>query len=435
MRRMLLAGVLLVVGACSVDRTAGSSERGVPGMDGGPGTGSVDGASDAGPLDASADAAADGSLEGGMDAATDAAMDAATDADDACTPRTWYADADGDGYGDPGNTATACSQPPGFVDNADDCNDDLTTGAEVNPGATEVCNGIDDDCDGTTDEPDATDATVYYADCDGDDYAPMASATRRSCATPSSAPDGCPSGRWVTTEPADAASADCDDTDPNRYPGATAVCNGRDDNCDGLVDDDAEFVGLDAADRCTGSNFVGEPCTVRHWTPAEGGTGAAYLFCRATSYDWQAAEDACSRNGSGYHLVAIESAEEQAWLQAQIDGLMGNGWQDDWWIGARDNLDDDWVPSRHKEDQHWFWVATRVEFCENPFEEVGCTVVGEAYVNWGDGEPNNLGSDGSDGADCAVMSRGTGGRLRGGWYDRDCGSANYFVCESPPARP
>ena len=425
MRRLLLAGLLLIVGACSVDRMADSVERGVPGTDGGPGTGSADGAAEAGAFDAAADATVDGSLEGGTDAATDGAMDAA----DACMPRTWYADADGDGYGDPDVTATACAQPSGFVDNADDCNDDLTTGAEVNPGATEVCNGLDDDCDGTTDGSDAADATVYYADCDGDGYAPTDAERRRTCSEPVAVPGDCPLGDWVTREPADAASTDCDDTDPNRHPGATAACNGRDDNCDGLVDDEAEFAGLDEADRCYGSNFASHYCEVRHWEA----TGAAYLFCRGTSHDWEGARSDCTRNGSNYDLVAIESAEEQMWLQEQIDGLRddrgrSNGWQDDWWIGAQDNLSDDWVPSGHKEDQHWFWMATRVEFCENPDEEDGCTAVGGAYVNWGGSDPDRSG-------DCAVMSRGNMGRTRGAWYDRDCGDGYDFICESPPARP
>lgn len=62
-----------------------------------------------------------------------------------------YADADGDGYGDPNATNLACGDivPPGFVTNADDCDDGSNA---VNPEASELCNGIDDDCDGTVDE-------------------------------------------------------------------------------------------------------------------------------------------------------------------------------------------------------------------------------------------------------------------------------------------
>ena len=62
-----------------------------------------------------------------------------------CTPQNWYTDADGDLYG-AGTPISACIQPPNTVANNTDC-DDSPTGGNVNPGATEICNGLDDDCD------------------------------------------------------------------------------------------------------------------------------------------------------------------------------------------------------------------------------------------------------------------------------------------------
>ncbi|MFH1462895.1 MAG: putative metal-binding motif-containing protein [Pseudomonadota bacterium] len=65
----------------------------------------------------------------------------------------WYADGDGDGYGDAGITAAACAQPSGFVRDASDCDD---TDGSVHPGVAEaVCDdGVDDDCDGLVDTAD-----------------------------------------------------------------------------------------------------------------------------------------------------------------------------------------------------------------------------------------------------------------------------------------
>jgi hypothetical protein len=66
-----------------------------------------------------------------------------------CVGQVWYADADGDSYGNPLVTLTNCTQPYGYVSNSLDCND---ASANAYPGATEICNGGDDDCDTTIDE-------------------------------------------------------------------------------------------------------------------------------------------------------------------------------------------------------------------------------------------------------------------------------------------
>jgi hypothetical protein len=71
-------------------------------------------------------------------------------------------------YGTPGAANSDCisdSDGDGFVDGTD-CDD---TNADVYPGATEICNGIDDDCSGIVDDS-PSDGTTYYADLDSDGY-------------------------------------------------------------------------------------------------------------------------------------------------------------------------------------------------------------------------------------------------------------------------
>ena len=66
----------------------------------------------------------------------------------------WYTDADADGYGT-GSSIVSCTRPlNGFIAAelilvSGDCNDAVNA---AYPGATEICNGIDDDCDSYIDE-------------------------------------------------------------------------------------------------------------------------------------------------------------------------------------------------------------------------------------------------------------------------------------------
>jgi len=62
---------------------------------------------------------------------------------------TFYQDSDSDTYGNASNTTHACSAPSGYASNSTDCND---SASGVYPGATETCNAVDDDCDSQTDE-------------------------------------------------------------------------------------------------------------------------------------------------------------------------------------------------------------------------------------------------------------------------------------------
>lgn len=138
--------------------------------------------------------------------------------DDATESTTWYADTDGDTYGDPDNTFSTCSDSPsGYVRNALDCDD---TDASTSPASPEACDdGIDNNCNGVVD----TDAANvdWYRDADGDSYGDEA-VTLFEC----SPPEG-----YVGN------ATDCDDTNVDVNPGVDEVCNNDiDDNCNASAD-------------------------------------------------------------------------------------------------------------------------------------------------------------------------------------------------------
>ncbi|MCO4743432.1 MAG: hypothetical protein KC912_01500 [Proteobacteria bacterium] len=140
---------------------------------------------------------------------------------DTSTGSTFYADRDGDLYGDDADTRQACAAPLGYVPVGGDCD---TVRTFVNPGADEVCDGnLDEDCDGTVDEAAGIGAVEFYADRDGDTYG-NANSTAMGCTAPLG---------YV------ADATDCDDGRTFVHPNAEELCNNIDDDCDGAVDDGA----------------------------------------------------------------------------------------------------------------------------------------------------------------------------------------------------
>ena len=189
--------------------------------------------------------------------------DGVVDTADNCpnTSNPTQADQDGDGVGD------ACdgdADGDGYETTAhggDDCDD---TAAAIHPGAAEVCgDGVDNDCDGQIDPSTSTDASTWYRDGDLDGYGD-GSMSVNACTQPigyvadgtdcdDSRNDMYPGAPESCTDPEDlncdgsvshtdadndgyAACVDCDDSDAAAFPMNPEVCDGVDNDCDGIVD-------------------------------------------------------------------------------------------------------------------------------------------------------------------------------------------------------
>ena len=133
-----------------------------------------------------------------------------------------YLDQDGDGWGIPDlrGPSRFCELPPNYSLKPGDCND---YDKRANPMGTEICNLYDDDCDGQINE--GLENVMVYRDEDGDGYGGRFGEMKM----------GCGSGGFGFSSTRD----DCDDTNKEIHPGVKEICNARDDDCNGRVDDGA----------------------------------------------------------------------------------------------------------------------------------------------------------------------------------------------------
>ena len=175
-------------------------------------------------------------------------------------------DLDGDGWQryDPDNGCPRSDYPPGQDLDCNDADSGVFPDTTANCGGMEggspacaafhFCDGIDNDCDGEVDEG----CPPINCDQDQDGF----QNTSAGCTPPAGqedcndadpnvypgAPDICGDGilqncnsDTLCDDDGDGdgfnSSVDCNDADPNVGPGAIEVCNGVDDDCDGLVDE------------------------------------------------------------------------------------------------------------------------------------------------------------------------------------------------------
>lgn len=435
--------------------------------------GGLDGA-DAGVADATPDVTVDAEVDA-RDSGNDARVDAGDDAGpadvgvdafdggtDACTPGDDLCDgvdSDCDGTVDEDDlvrscgVGTACGQAcVGGVFEADCTNVD-------DPSAAEVCiNGDDDDCDGMIDENCECEpgATTSCGPC-GDGT---------STCTPAGLMGACEGGStpntWYTDADTDGFGAgapmtdcdpamgrvlndeDCNDACFDCNPLGTEVCDGLDNNCNGVpdegltrdfwVDADGDGFGdgtmlmagcggpglVDNPDDCDDScpecrpGFPIELCDGLdnncNTTVDEGcidcfiestPTNGDYAICDFAVDNYNDAVTACRL--AGWDMVKIDDATENAEVWALLDP-----YDRDFWAGGVEGS-----------GNNWFWAdgSALATDCTGAF---GCTCVG--YCNWLAGEPDSPFAN-----DCARFREDIGGQ----WADINCTTDMAFVCEIP----
>jgi hypothetical protein len=292
------------------------------------------------------------------------AIDLCDGRDDDCDPTTE------DGAADPalgtpcdGADTDACEEGTyvGCAAGALVCGDD--TGETPERCSEPAAPAADEDCDGSVDEAGAVGSVAFHPDVDGDSYGADLGALA-ACSPP-------PGGRsWARR------GGDCDDTDERVFPGRPEVCDARDDDCDGRIDEGG---------ACAG-------CTT------DTDRGYTYLFC-ASNRSQAEASDACA--DVGYHLVTIDDAEENAWLTERSLALR---------LGGAFTASGAWVGLRRSPSGEFGW-------------EDGA-VLG-SFDAWAPTEPNGSGP-------CArLLLASTPSGPTGTWADADCGLSLDYLCETP----
>jgi hypothetical protein len=180
--------------------------------------------------------------------------------DDDCLLLAWFPDNDLDGYGTKEGSIHSCSQKAGYVAGTGDCND---ADKDIFPGNPEVCDGKDNDCNGDIDDG---------IQCDG------------TCTDGQTQP----CGLWDTGE-CEFGTTECINGNWGPCTGEVGpkpeVCDGKDNDCDGTVDDGIDCSCEDGSTDTCGESDIGEcalgtlNCVDGVWGPCQGAIGPTQEIC------------------------------------------------------------------------------------------------------------------------------------------------------------
>ncbi len=303
-----------------------------------------------------------------VDAAVDAGPDACAPGPELCGDRV---DNDCDGQVDEGfELAAICATGLGPCRQMglNVCSEDglsVVCNATPLPSSDEVCDGVDNDCDGLVDNNlGVGEACTLTADL---------TPGCESVGVWACEPEG--RGRYCDAEPVDAdgdgygCEDDCAPDDPTIHVGVDEICNGLDDDCDGMVDEDRQDCNCQASLR----------------------GGRRYLFCR-TPNTWAGARQVCRDYRAD--LAVLNAEGEQRWALSQA--LAFTGVQLAWWMGLGDP----------EGDGTYGWING----------------VALAWDAWALLEPTRI----LDGQEAYVVADA---RFGGDWFALDPTQTNVFMCE------
>lgn len=171
----------------------------------------------------------------------------------------------------------------------------------------------------------------------------------------------------------------------------TERCNGHDDNCNDVIDEQACNSQVNGTTGCAGFVLPSQP---EH----------GYMLCTGVQRDYSHAQEACA--AQDMRLAWIESSVENQDLATKVDALANSA---EVLIGATDSAD----------EGAWFWDEGSQFWNGN---QNGKPVNG-AFTAWASQTPNNGGGFNTN-EDCGVLISESAS-----WADRACSGKYAYVCE------
>ncbi|MCB9777729.1 MAG: hypothetical protein H6742_04125 [Alphaproteobacteria bacterium] len=311
--------------------------------------------------------------------------------------------------------AMAC-QDPAPIDSGPVELDTAVLGTDTGPPCADeelACDGLDEDCDGVVDDGLLE---TFWVDEDGDGWGGEATV------------DACPSGGPGLV----LRTGDCDDADPARHPEQFDGCDGVDEDCDGVVDEDAPvstwYADLDGdgvGDEASAVSACARPDgAVTTAGDCDDGDPAVHPGLAETcgndrDDDCDGAVDevsvCCIATARGTDRFAL-CTEAMAWKDAQ----------------ARCAADGATLVLPADADAHtWFWGLSTwlgqslwIDLSDAADEGTWVRADGTAptWLEWGSGQP----ADSDPDADCALL-----GASSGTWTAQSCDLERPFACALP----